>query len=156
MLQNTVSRIHVCKKAGIEEYKTFVLQATTAMQLHVPYLLDQTLRLLFISALNFVRLLHVYSRAVAIREQHLFNSVKTLCKYTCTKSTGVSTDGMEDDEIHCLKEGGVANDARESGIRHTANPTFLLLATPPEVDDVDPFADIEEELAKNEVVLKDC
>ena len=26
----------------------------------------------------------------------------------------------------------------------------------PEADDVDPFADIEEELEENEVVLKDC
>ena len=66
---------------------------------------------------------------------------------------------MEDDKIHCLKEGGMADDARESGKRYTANPTPLLLAAPPEADDVDPFADTEEdeeELEKNEVVLEDC
>ena len=50
---------------------------------------------------------------MAIREQCLFNSVKTLSKYACTKST----DETEDDEIHSLKEGGVADDARESGKR---------------------------------------
>ena len=67
-----------------------------------------------------------------------------------------STDGAEDDEIHCLKEGGVADDARESGKRYKANPTSLSLAAPPEADDVDHFADIEEELEKNERVLEDC
>ena len=85
--------------------------------------------------------------------------MKTLCKYTCTKSLGVSTDGTEDDEIHRLKEDGGADDARESGKRYTANPTSPLLAAPPEADDVDPFADLEEdeeELEKNEVDLEDC
>ena len=75
------------------------------------------------------------------------------------KSTGVSTDGTEDDKIHCLKEVGEADDARESGKRYMASSTFLSLAAPPEVDDVDPFMDIEEdeeELEKNEVDLEDC
>ena len=84
-----------------------------------------------------------YSRVSIIRERRLFNPVKTLCKYTCTctKSTGVSTDGTEDDEIHCLKEGGVADDTRESGKRYMANPTSLSLAVPSEADDVDPLPD---------------
>ena len=83
----------------------------------------------------------------AIREQRLFNSVKILCKYTCTKSKDVSTDGTEDDEIHCLKKGGVADDARETAKRDTATLTSLSLwlATPLETDDVNPFADTEED-----------
>ena len=71
----------------------------------------------------------------------------------------VSTDGTEDDEIHCLKEGGVAADARETVKRETATLTLLPLAALPEADDLDPFADIEEdeeELEENEVVLEDC
>ena len=71
--------------------------------------------------------------------------MKTLCKYTCTKSKDVSTDGTEDDEIHCLKEGGVADDARETVKRDTATLTSLWLAAPLEADDVDPFADTEED-----------
>ena len=56
--------------------------------------------------------------------------------------------------------GGVADDPRESGKRHTANPsTSLSFAILPEADDLDPFANTEEdeeELEKNEVVLEDC
>ena len=59
--------------------------------------------------------------AASIRERHSFNSAKTLCKYTRTKSTGVSTDGTEDNEIHCLKEGGVTDDARETAKRDTGH-----------------------------------
>ena len=83
---------------------------------------------------------------MAIRERRLFNSVKILCKYTCTKSTDVSTGGTEDDEIHCLKEGGMADDARETVKRDMATLTSLQLAALPEADDVqvDPFTDIEE------------
>ena len=81
-----------------------------------------------------------------------FNSVKTLCKYTSTKSTDVSTDRTKDDEIYSLKEGGVADDGRETVKRDMAILTYLPLAAPPKADDVDPFADIEEELEENEVV----
>ena len=59
----------------------------------------------------------------------------------------------EDEEIHCLKEGGVAADARESIRRDTAT------ATDTELKESDPFADIEEdedELEENELVLEDC
>ena len=63
---------------------------------------------------------------------------------------------MEDDEILCLKEDGVADDARESRKRHMANPTSLSLAVLLKADNVDPFVDIEEELEKIEVVLEDC
>ena len=82
--------------------------------------------------------------------------MKTLLKYTCTKSTGVGTKGTEYDEIHCLREVGEADDTGENGKRCTTNSTSLLLAAPPEVDDVNPFADIEWELEKNKVVLEDC
>ena len=63
---------------------------------------------------------------------------------------------MEDDEIYCLKEGGVADDIRETVKRDTATLTSLPLAALPEVDDVDPFMDIEEELEEDEVILEDC
>ena len=85
-----------------------------------------------------------FSRAAAIKERRLFNSVKTFCKYTCTKSTDVSTNGTEDDKIHYLKEGGVAVDFRETAKRDTATLTSRWLAAPLEADDVDPFTDIEE------------
>ena len=100
-------------------------------------------------------------RAAVIRERCLFNSVKILCKYNVQKSTSVSTDGTAEDEIHCLKEGEMADDGRESGKKYTAYPTStsLSFAAPPEADDVDPFADKEEdeeELEKKEVVLENC
>ena len=64
--------------------------------------------------------------------------------------------GMEDKEIHCLKEGGVAVDARESIQRDTAT---LAPAMDTELEETDPFADVEEdenELEENELVLEDC
>ena len=66
----------------------------------------------------------------------------------------VNTDGTEDEEIHCLKEGGVAADAMEEIRRETAT-----LHTAELDDESDPFADIEEdedELEQNELVLFDC
>ena len=74
-------------------------------------------------------------------------------KSFCACGISTSTDGKEDDKIHCLKEGGVAADARKTVRRDTAT-----LASAPEADDIDPFADIEEdgeELEENEVVLED-
>ena len=51
------------------------------------------------------------------------------------------TDGTEDGEIHCLKEGGVAADARKTIERDTA-----ALATATELlEESDPFADVEED-----------
>ena len=67
----------------------------------------------------------------------------------------VYTDGTEDEEIHCLKEGGVAADARESIWRDT---TTLATATDSELEESDPFADVEEdkdELEENELVPED-
>jgi len=49
----------------------------------------------------------------------------------------------EDEEIHCLKQGGVAADARESIRRDTAT-----LANDVEED--------EDELEENKLVLEDC
>jgi len=63
------------------------------------YSLDQMPWLLFISSRNFVQLLFesgYYLRAVLIKL------------------------GTEDEEIHCLKQGGVAADTRESIQRDTA------------------------------------
>ena len=48
----------------------------------------------------------------------------------------------EDEEIHCLKEGGVAADARESTPRDTAT---LATVTVPSSRNLDPIADVEEE-----------
>ena len=64
----------------------------------------------------------------------------------------------EDDEIHCLKEGGVADDAGETVKGDTATLYLSASTASLEADDVDPFADndIEEELEKNKVILDDC
>ena len=47
-----------------------------------------------------------------------------------------------EDEIHCLKEGGVAADARESIRRDNAT---LATAMDTELEEPDPFADVEED-----------
>jgi len=83
-----------------------------------------------------------YSRVATIREWHLLNFV--------------NADGMEDKEIHCLKRGGVAADTRESIQRDT---TTLTTATDTELEESDPFADVEEdkdELEENEFVHYTC
>jgi len=61
--------------------------------------------------------------------------------------------GMEDEEIHCIKEGGVAADARESIQRDMAT---LATATDTKLEESDPFTDVEDELEENELVLEDC
>ena len=65
--------------------------------------------------------------------------------------------GMEDEEIHCLKEGGVAADARKSIRRDTAT---LATAMDTKFEESDPFTDVEEdkddELEENKLVLEDC
>ena len=65
----------------------------------------------------------------------------------------VNTDRTEDDEIHFLKEGEVAEDARET--IHTETAT---LNAADEAEESDPFTDIEDkdELEENELVLDDC
>ena len=60
---------------------------------------------------------------------------------------------MEDEEIHCLKEGGAAADNRESIQRDIA---VLTTATDTELEESDPFADVEDELEENKLVLEDC
>ena len=65
------------------------------------------------------------------------------------------TDGTEDGEIHCLKEGEVAVDARKTIERDT---TALATATD-SLEESDPFTNVEEdeeELEENELVLEDC
>ena len=64
--------------------------------------------------------------------------------------------GTEDEDIHCLKQGGVAADARESIQRYTAT---LATVTYTQLEESDPCADVEEneeELEENELVLEDC
>ena len=64
------------------------------------------------------------------------------------------TDGTEDGEIRCLKEGGVAADARK-----TIERDAVALATATDsLAESDPFADVEEdeEELENELVLEDC
>ena len=61
--------------------------------------------------------------------------------------------GTEDEEIHCFKQGGVAADTRESIRRDTAT---LATATDTELEESDPFADVEEdedELEENELAM---
>ena len=58
--------------------------------------------------------------------------------------------------LQLLEEGGVAADARESIRRDT---TTLATATDSELEESDPFADVEEdedELEENKLVLEDC
>ena len=66
----------------------------------------------------------------------------------------VHTDGTEDGEIHCLKEGEVAADARKTIERDTA----ALATATDSLEESDPFADVEEdeEELENELVLEDC
>jgi len=98
----------------------------------IPYSLDQTPWLLFISSRNFVRLLFeigYYSRAAFIKL------------------------GTEDEEIHYLKQGGVAADARESIQRDTAT---LATVTDTEFEESDPRTDVEEdedEMEENELAM---
>ena len=67
----------------------------------------------------------------------------------------VRSDGTEDNEIiHCLKSGGVAEDAASLIVQQTA----ALQAREDVDDNCDPFADIEEddsELETNEVAVDD-
>ena len=68
----------------------------------------------------------------------------------------VHVDGTEDEEIHCLKQGGLASDARDVVRRDTAS---LITSAGTDTDDVDPFADVEEdedELEQNEDAVDDC
>ena len=85
----------------------------------IPYSLNQTLRLLFISSRNSVRLLFksgYYLRAAFIKLR------------------------TEDEEMHCLKQGGVAADAWESIRRDAAT---LVTVTDTKLEESDPCTDVE-------------
>ena len=86
---------------------------------HFPTALDQMLQLLFISSRNFVWLL--------FESSYYLRAVFKL--------------GMEDEEIHCLKEGGVGADTRESTQRDTATlaTATLATATDTELEESRPF-----------------
>ena len=120
----------------------------------LPYLLDQTPRLL--SSRNFVRLLFesgYYSRAAFIK---LSGISEIFCKCKGFEKSQFYKINRELRCGDCLKEGGVAADARESIRRDTAT---LATATDTELEESDPFADVEEyedELEENELVLEDC
>ena len=65
--------------------------------------------------------------------------------------------GTEDEEIQCLKEGGVAADTREA-IWETL-PCMLATAMDTKLKESDPFTDVnveEDELEESELVLEDC
>ena len=66
--------------------------------------------------------------------------------FVCVESLSRNTDGMEDEEIHCLKEGGVAADARETLPRLP----LQWIANSRDVEED------EDELEGNEPVLDDC
>jgi len=51
--------------------------------------------------------------------------------------------GTEDEETHCLKEGGVGADAGESIQRDTA---MLATATDTKLEESDPFTDVEKDV----------
>ena len=88
--------------------------------------------LLFISSRNLVKLLFesgYYSRAVFIKLR------------------------KEEEDIHCLKEG--CSECRCLAV----NPATLATVMDTELEESDPFADVEEdedELEENELVLADC
>ena len=85
-----------------------------------------------------------YSRAAFIK---LSGIGKIFCK----------CKGFEKSQFYKInRKGGVAADARESIRRDTAT---LATATDTELEESDPFADVEEdedELEENELVLEDC
>lgn len=67
----------------------------------------------------------------------------------------VNVNGSEDGEISCIKEGGIAYDAKKI----IEEETSKLLQVDVE-DDSDPFSDLqyfedEEELEENEIVIND-
>ena len=70
----------------------------------------------------------------------------------------MAIDGSENIDIHCIKDGGVASEARAEISRATS-----ILLSPQEDtvdpgDDPDPFKDIKEdenELEENEVIIED-
>ena len=72
------------------------------------------------------------------------------------KVCGISVvvDGSEDGDIHCLKSGEVAADAAEEIHQLTTE----MLASQPDDEDEDPFADLnsdENELETNQLVRED-
>jgi len=105
--------------------------------MELPYSLDQTPRLLFISSRSFVWLLiesSYYSRAAFIK---------------------LGVEG-ENPLPWGTFQGGVAADTRESIRRDTAT---LAIATDTELEESDHFADFEEdenELEENKLVLEHC
>ena len=67
----------------------------------------------------------------------------------------VDIDGVNDSEIHCLEDSGVAAAARET----VTSATARLLSGADEEDEEDPFVELEEdedELSENEIVMEDC
>ena len=95
--------------------------------------------------------LHNFIHPINLYAPHL-SGQGSICAY-CICSIRLGTEG---EEIHCLKEGGVAADARESIQRDTA--TFTT-AMDTKLEDSDPFINVEEdedELEEKELVLEDC
>ena len=51
---------------------------------------------------------------ICLISHHSYYPAEIVQKSFRACGTSVNTDGMEDEEIHCFKEGGGAGDARES------------------------------------------
>ena len=66
---------------------------------------------------------------------------ETVKKYFRSCGNSVHTDSTEDGEIHCLKEGEVATDARKTIERDTA----ALATATDSLEESDPFADVEDD-----------
>ena len=125
----------------------------------LPYMTEWTPRLLLISACNLVRLLFesgVYSRAASISfragtEIQVINIVYKHKDSILALLHGISVniDGSEDGDVHCLKDGGVAEDARVAIDRDTGT-----LLSGEDRDDSDPFEEEEDEDQLEEI--DDC
>ena len=63
----------------------------------------------------------------------------------------MNVNGSEDDEIHCLEDGGVAYDTRPAILEVTQQ---LLDESGDDSDTVDPFASLEEDDGKLEPTFK--
>jgi len=61
--------------------------------------------------------------------------------------------GTEDEEIQCLKEGGLVADASRESIRR--DTAMLATAMDTKLERLDPFTDVEEDEDENKHVLED-
>ena len=118
---------------------------------------EWTPRLLLISACNLVWLLFesgVYSRAASVQKFKSIIIINIVYKHkdsllALLHGITVNIDGSEDGDVHCLKDGGVAEDARVAIDRDTGT-----LLSGEDRDDSDPFEEEEDEDQLEEI--DDC